>query len=136
MNCNSGYTGSSINAGFIKAKGLNVLYIHYHNLCIPIYNVDRTLNKGGAITDYIILRMTIGTHSEQLTFSVTDLGKSDLFLGHEWLHLHIPSIDWQEVELKFNWCPKAYQLFYFPSELEENPGTVETFPNGEVEEGD
>ena len=82
--------------------------------------------------------MTIGTHSEQITFSVTDLGKSDVFLGHEWLHFHNLSVDWQLGELKFNYCPKACQLSLLLSEPEEEdkPGEVETFPTGEVEDGD
>lgn len=76
----SGCTGSSIDAGFVRAKGLN---IHPLPRPIPVYNADGTLNKGGAITDYVTLRMTIGKHSERITFGVTDLGKSELFLGHE-----------------------------------------------------
>ncbi|KAF8126088.1 hypothetical protein EV363DRAFT_1108585, partial [Boletus edulis] len=67
----SGCTGSSIDAGFVKAKGLNV---HPLPRPIPVYNADGTLNKGGAITDYVTLKMTIGTHSERITFGVTDLG--------------------------------------------------------------
>ena len=51
--------------------------------------------------------MTIGTHSERVTFGVTNLGKSDLFLGHEWLRFHNPTVDWQAGTLKFNHCPKA-----------------------------
>ncbi|KAF8545983.1 hypothetical protein OG21DRAFT_1400390, partial [Imleria badia] len=67
----SGCTGSSIDAGFVKAKGLNTCPLPQP---IPVYNADGTLNKGGAITDYVTLRMTIGTHSERITLGVTDLG--------------------------------------------------------------
>ena len=128
-------TGSSIDAGFVKAKGLNARPLPHP---IPVYNADGTLNKAGSITHYVTLCMTIGTHSEQITFSVTDLGKSDVFLGHEWLHFHNLSVDWQLGELKFNYCPKACQLSLLLSEPEEEdkPGEVETFPTGEVEDGD
>ncbi|KIJ11492.1 hypothetical protein PAXINDRAFT_41819, partial [Paxillus involutus ATCC 200175] len=68
---------------------------------IPVYNADGTLNQGGLITHYATLRMTIGHHSERITFGVTNLGKSELFLGHEWLKHHNPSINWQTSSVKF-----------------------------------
>ncbi|KAI9573413.1 hypothetical protein HD554DRAFT_1981669, partial [Boletus coccyginus] len=81
----SGCTGLSIDARFIQAKGLNTCP---YPQSIPVYNADGTLNKVGAITHYVTLCMTIGTHLERITFGVTDLEKSDLFLGHEWLSFH------------------------------------------------
>ncbi|KIJ06068.1 hypothetical protein PAXINDRAFT_40836, partial [Paxillus involutus ATCC 200175] len=68
---------------------------------IPVYNADGTLNQGGMITHHVTLRMIIGHHSEQITFGVTDLGKGELFLGHEWLKCHNPSINWQMGSVKF-----------------------------------
>ncbi|KIJ06944.1 hypothetical protein PAXINDRAFT_28783, partial [Paxillus involutus ATCC 200175] len=71
----SGCTGSSIDSGFVRAKGLNAQPLPRP---IPVYNADGTLNKGGSITHFVTLQMTIGKHSERITFGVTDLGKSDL----------------------------------------------------------
>ncbi|KAF8550872.1 hypothetical protein OG21DRAFT_1399176, partial [Imleria badia] len=61
-----------------------------------------------------------------------------LFLGYEWLRFHNPSVDWQSGDLKFDRCPKACRLTFNLSkpEEEEDPDVVETFPTGEVEEGD
>ncbi|KAI0363021.1 hypothetical protein BV20DRAFT_912295, partial [Pilatotrama ljubarskyi] len=39
----------------------------------------------------------------------TDLGKADLFLGHEWIKHHNPSIDWQKKTIEFNRCPSSCQ---------------------------
>jgi len=131
----SGCTGSSIDSGFVKAKGLNAQPLPRP---IPVYNADGTLNNGGLITHTITLRMTIGKHSERITLGVTNLGKSDLFLGHEWLHHHNPSIDWRSGSLKFNRCPFQCYPTHLLSEPEDesDPEVVEGFPSGEVEKGD
>ncbi|KAG2056149.1 hypothetical protein BDR06DRAFT_852667, partial [Suillus hirtellus] len=68
---------------------------------IPIYNADGTLNAGGVITDYITLQLTINDHIEHLTLGVTDLGKGELFIRHEWLKHHNCSIDWTASTLNF-----------------------------------
>ena len=107
----SGCTGSSIDSGFVKAKGLNAKPLPRP---IPVYNADGTLNGGGMIMHTLTLRMNIGKHSEQITLGVTNLGKSDLFLGHERLHHHNPSIDWQSGSLKFNRCPQQCRQVYLP----------------------
>jgi len=48
----SGCTGSSIDSGFVKAKGLNAQPLPRP---IPVYNADGTLNNGGLITHTITL---------------------------------------------------------------------------------
>ncbi|KAG2116950.1 hypothetical protein DEU56DRAFT_748177, partial [Suillus clintonianus] len=71
----SGCMGSSINAGFVQAKGLNM-----HKLArpVPVYNADGSLNNGGSITDYVVLQLAIGQHVERITFGVTNLGSSNI----------------------------------------------------------
>ncbi|KAI0359694.1 hypothetical protein OH77DRAFT_1385855, partial [Trametes cingulata] len=55
---------------------------------IAVYNADGSPNVGGSITHYVTLWLRIGNHWERLQFLVTDLGKADLFLGHEWIEHH------------------------------------------------
>ena len=71
-----------------------------------VHNADGTLNKNGSITDYVFLRLSVGNHMEQLEFAVADLGTHDLFIGHEWLKLHNPNIDWKTLKIRFDQCPK------------------------------
>ena len=103
-----------------------------------MYNTDGTLNNGGSITCTVTLRLTIGRHLERITFGVTNLGNSDLFLGHEWLKYHNPTIDWEESTLKFNRYPKQCRQLSWTLEPEdkEDPEVVEGFPEGIVEEGE
>jgi len=60
---------------------------------ISCHNADGSSNKSGNITDYIEMNMEIGDYVEQISFTVTDLGKANIFLGYEWLQYHNPSIN-------------------------------------------
>ncbi|ESK86792.1 hypothetical protein Moror_15137 [Moniliophthora roreri MCA 2997] len=61
---------------------------------IPVYNTDRTQNIEGPITEKVDLKITIGDHVEILSFDVTNLGETEMFIGHEWLKKHNPDINW------------------------------------------
>ena len=46
-----------------------------------------------------------------MELTITDIGKKDIFIGHDWLQHHNPEIDWQEKKIKFSRCPGAcYQI--------------------------
>ncbi|EGN93314.1 hypothetical protein SERLA73DRAFT_17691, partial [Serpula lacrymans var. lacrymans S7.3] len=62
---------------------------------------DGTLNKNGAINEFVILLMEIDGHVEKIHLAVTNLGNGKMFLGHEWLNKHNPKIDWKELKLTF-----------------------------------
>jgi len=76
------------------------------------------------------MNMIIGDHIERIQFSVTDLGKRDVFLGHEWLQRHNPSIDWQLSKLYLDKCRHWYRRV----SIEKEPEDVGEKTN-EVEEG-
>lgn len=86
-----------------------------------IYNADGALNTSGSITDYIIMHMTIGNHVERIELGVVDLGKSDLFIGHDWLKFHNQSFDWLKSKIIFDRCPLAcgHNINYV--NIDENP---------------
>lgn len=98
----SGCTGSCMDRKFVAENGINTKRTGTR---ISVYNADGTLNKGGSITEYVELRMTIKDHTERIQLAVTQLGKTKLFIGHKWLKLHNPTIDWRESKLSFDRCP-------------------------------
>jgi gag-polyprotein putative aspartyl protease len=98
----SGCTGSCISQRFCEEQGINV---RKFPLPIPVYNADGSENAGGAITDFVDLHVKIRDHTERLRFAVTELGKSNVFIGHEWLKFHSPSIDWKAGKIEFTHCP-------------------------------
>ena len=51
-------------------------------LAIPIYNADSTLNKNRSIKKFAILQLAINNYYKHIDLAVTELGDTDLFLGH------------------------------------------------------
>ena len=39
-----------------------------------------------------------------MELTVADIGKKDIFIGHDWLQHHNPEIDWQDKKIKFSRC--------------------------------
>src|SRR3954462_6179426 len=107
MLLDSGCTGSCIDEGFMKAKGITTNKIPQP---IPVYNADGTLNGTGSIKEIVHARIIIKEHVELISFRVTQLGKDKVFLGYDWLNTHNPTIDWKEQTLEFSQCPDVCKL--------------------------
>ena len=73
-------------------------------LIIPVYNTDSTLNKYRFIKEFTTLQLAINDHYEHIDLAVTELEDMDLFLEHDWLKIHNPSIDWVNAILSFDHC--------------------------------
>lgn len=97
----SGCTGSAINGAYVCEHNLNTKKAM---VPIPVYNTDGTHNQGGDITKFIKLCITIGEHHERIDLTITNLGKKDIYLGHDWLKHHNPSINWKTGSLIFRCC--------------------------------
>jgi hypothetical protein len=98
----TGCTGSSIDSNFIRWHGINTQKLYAP---IPVYNADGLHNSSGPSTEYVELHVKVQDHLERLMFAVTDLGKSKIFLGYNWLKAHNPSIDWNTESIVFYRCP-------------------------------
>ncbi len=107
----SGCTSSAINQSFIKKHHLET---HKINVPIPVYNADGTRNASGDITEYIETRMTIKGHVEHIDLTVTNLGKKDIYLGHDWLKRHNPSVNWKTQSILFGRCSCTGNTFSLP----------------------
>ncbi len=94
----SGCTGSAINQAYVTEHGLDTKKAL---IPIPVYNADGTHNQGGDITEFVELSLTIGDHREQIDLAVTNLGKKDIYLGHDWLKRHNPSVNWERGTIIF-----------------------------------
>ena len=105
----TGCTSSSINRDFINRNHIKAQKLRSP---IPVFNADGAPNSGEFIMDYVEMQMMIQDHSER----VTNLGKTDIFLGYNWLKRHNPSIDWKKYTIDFNRCPEAV-MTVFPRPL-------------------
>jgi hypothetical protein len=119
----SGATGCYIDEAYARSLGLNLEKLSH---TIPIYNADNSLNENGPIRYVVTLRMNIKDHVESISLAVTNLGRSEIILGHAWLQHHNPSIDWRAKKLVFDRCPRNCtepQLWH--EEVEERIADVE-----------
>ncbi len=48
--------------------------------------------------------MTIGEHAERIDLAIMKVGKQDLYLGHDWLKHHNPSVNWKTQSIIFGRC--------------------------------
>ena len=53
----------------------------------------------------VSLKIKINNHKERLEAAVTDLNRTDMFLGHNWLVKHNPEVNWKTGMIKFTRCP-------------------------------
>ena len=51
-------------------------------LIILVYNIDSILNKNKSIKEFAILQLAINDYYKHIDLAVTELGDTDLFLGH------------------------------------------------------
>ncbi|EGN91392.1 hypothetical protein SERLA73DRAFT_80566 [Serpula lacrymans var. lacrymans S7.3] len=97
----SGCTGSCIDSQFVKDKRYETRKIPRP---IPVYNADGTLNKNGAINEFVILLMEIDGHVEKIHLAVTNLDRLERI----------------EVDL-FERCPEECRPRIQISDPEEDP---------------
>ncbi len=130
------------------SSAINCAYVDKHQLetrkamtPIPVYNANGLQNQDGDITEFIELQMTIGGHSEHINLAVTNLGKKDVYLSHDWLKQHNPSINWKMGTIIFGHCqciknhlelPDADPDDHWDEELEEGNTILAIFMEEEL----
>ena len=78
------------------------------NFSFEVFNVDGT--KNGEVTKVAPLEIKINGHKEQLEAAVTDLNRTDMFLGHDWLVKYNPEVNWKNGTIKFMRCPGSCKM--------------------------
>ncbi len=123
----SGCTGSAINKAYIEKYSLDMKKAL---IPIPVYNADGIRNQGGDITKFIELSMMISEHCEHIDLAMTNLGKKDVYLGHDWLKCHNPSVNWEHGMIIFGRCDCMGERLILPNADPDNCW------DKELEEGD
>ena len=116
----SGCTSSSISKWFVQEKKINTIKLPR---AITVVNADGTTNVGGKITEMVKIKMKINNHEEIFELAVTDIGRRDIFIGHDWLIYHNPEMEWQDNTIKFSRCPGEC---YEESRVSEPEDEIET----------
>jgi hypothetical protein len=69
-----------------------------------VFNVDRTANTEGSISEVAELLLCYNGHSKRALFCVTGLGRQNLILSHTWLKEHNPEVDWRTGKVEMSRC--------------------------------
>ena len=96
----SGCTHTGIDEQLVKDKRIQMKSI---NFSFEVFNADGTKNR--EVTKVAPLEIEINGHKETLKAAVTDLDRTDMFLGHDWLVKHNPEVNWRNGTIKFTRCP-------------------------------
>ena len=96
----SGCTHTGIDEQLVKDKRIQMKSI---NFSFEVFNADGTKNR--EVTKVAPLEIEINGHKETLEAAVTDLDRTDMFLGHDWLVKHNPEVNWRNGTIKFTRCP-------------------------------
>ena len=94
---NTGTTGDFIDQDFVTQTKL---LTHKLSQPIPVYNVNRTLNKARSIHKVVDIVITYNRHSECILLTVTQLSKQSMILRFTWLDKHNPEIDFHTWTIK------------------------------------
>src|SRR5487761_1795964 len=88
----SGATENFLNLSYAK-----YLHLPIKRLAQPrkLFNVDKTLNKGGDLQFYTDLQVQTGAQRTNLRFFLSDLGENKVILGYPWFAAVQPNIDWK-----------------------------------------
>ena len=78
--------------------------------------------------------MKIKNHEETLEFAITNLGKQDIFLRHDWLSHHNPDIDWTNREINFIQCPGTSYQELIIQEPEDEINQISDFKDYNLKE--
>ena len=127
----SGCTGSCIDEDFVRSNGIRT---RKTALPIPVYNADGSTNSAGSITEFVDIAMSFGEHKEQIALAVAKLGSAPLFIGHEWLRFHNPTIDWETSTVVLDRCPELCTKLQEHMHQEEEAEEVINLP--ELQEGE
>jgi hypothetical protein len=97
----SGATSLFIDREYVKSNQIPTRKL---SQVVPVYNVDRSPNQDGAISEVADLLLRYNGHSERALFCVTGLGKQNLILRHTWLKDHNPEVDWRTGKVEMSQC--------------------------------
>src|SRR5258707_6045792 len=84
-------TGMFINQSFVQKHQLETTPLPQP---ILVRNVDGSLNENGSVTEEVHVTLRFECHSERAHLAVTNLGQQMVIIGHSWLTLHNPEVDW------------------------------------------
>src|SRR5260221_12886434 len=100
----SGATGMFINWSFVQKHQLETTPLPQP---ILVHNVDSSPNENGSVTEEVHVTLHFGCHSKRAHLAVANLGQQTVIIGHSWLTLHNPEVDWVSQKVSMMRCPPS-----------------------------
>src|SRR5260221_14429703 len=100
----SGATGMFINRSFMQKHQLETTLLPQPVL---ICNVDSSPNENGSVMEEVHVTLHFGRHSERVHLAVANLRQQTVIIGHSWLTLHNPEVDWVSQKVSMMQCPSC-----------------------------
>src|SRR5258706_3248658 len=104
MLLDSGATGMFINWSFVQKHQLETTLLPQP---ILMHNVNGSPNENGSVMEEVHITLCFRCHSERAHLTVAILGQQTVIIGHSWLTLHNPEVDWVSQKVLMTRCPPS-----------------------------
>src|SRR5258708_26630550 len=104
MLLDSGAIGMFINWSFMQKHQLETTLLPQP---ILMCNVNSSTNENGSVMEEVHITLCFGHHSERAHLVVANLGQQTVIIGHSWLTLHNPKVDWVSQKVSMTQCPPS-----------------------------
>src|SRR5258706_465360 len=100
----SGATDMFINQSFMQKHQLETTPLPQPVL---MHNIDGSTNENGSVMEEVHITLFFGHHSERAHLTVANLRQQMVIIGHSWLTLHNPEVDWVSQKVSMMRCPPS-----------------------------
>src|SRR5258705_1442801 len=100
----SGTTGMFINQSFMQKHQLETTPLPQP---ILVCNVNGSPNENGSVMEEVHITLHFRHHSERAHLAVANLRQQMVIIGHSWLTLHNPEVDWVSQKVLMMRCPPS-----------------------------
>src|SRR5260221_3079089 len=104
-------TGMFINRSFVQKHQLETTPLPQP---ILVCNVNSSPNENGSVMEEVHVILRFRCHSERAHLAVTNLGQQTVIIGHSWLTLHNPEVDWISQKVSMTRCPPSCNGWVLP----------------------
>src|SRR5258708_30110686 len=74
---------------------------------VLVCNVDGSANENGSVMEEVHITLHFRHHSERAHLAVANLRQQMVIIGHSWLTLHNPEVDWVSQKVLMMRCPPS-----------------------------
>src|SRR5260221_9710240 len=97
-------TGMFINQSFMQKHQLETTPLPQPVL---MCNINSSTNENGSVMEEVHITLRFRHHSKRAHLVVANLRQQTVIIGHSWLTLHNPEVDWVSQKVSMMRCPPS-----------------------------